>query len=136
MKALETGVPLNGSEINEEAKNLFGIGTDRCSGGTANGKAEKYLSWGVGKPYIFGKKFRNSRDARGEESIECLSPFMGAGHSDLSRFLSTTTILWFCDHILGCLGRKMLVRVKTEHIFKALEKEGSMETWEGYMKNW
>lgn len=44
MKALETGVPLNGSEINEEAKNLFGIGTDRCSGGTANGKAEKYLS--------------------------------------------------------------------------------------------
>lgn len=29
----------------------------------------------------------------------------------------------------------MLVRVKTEHIFKALEKEGSMETWEGYMKN-
>lgn len=83
MEVLEAGVPLNGSEINEETKNLFGIRIDRCSGGIANGKAEKYLSWGVRKPYIFGKKFRNSRDARGEESIEWLSPFMGDGHSDL-----------------------------------------------------
>lgn len=83
MKVLETGMSSNSSEINQETKNLFGIRTDRCSGGTEIGKAEKYFSWVVRKPYIFGKKFRNSRDARGEESIERLSPFIGVGHNDL-----------------------------------------------------
>lgn len=44
MKVLETGMSSNSSEINQETKNLFGIRTDRCSGGTEIGKAEKYFS--------------------------------------------------------------------------------------------